>query len=699
MGGSAKGEFEPHLIGVDVGGTHTDVCVSSAGTLVRGKALTTHDDYSVGVIGAIEVAAIELGKDVSSLLSETEALVSGTTVVTNALTELRGALVGVLITRGFKDTFRFAGGARRALYDDHLQDNPPDVVPRSFIKEVDERIVNGGSVLVPLDEDGLRQNVRELHAAGAETYAVCFLWSFYNPLHEKRAAEIIHEECPGAFVTLSSDIYPVGRDHERFFSALFNSFCQPSAVRLLDTLAERLKANGFAGHLSFFSGAGGAIPRELAERFPLLLLASGPAGGVTGAITLAKQMGLKDILVGDMGGTSFDTTLVMDLQPILRSKIDIANMPLGLTTVDILSIGAGGGSLAGVDNRGVPKVGPQSAGSMPGPACYGRGGTVATVTDAAVVAGYIDPSNYLHGRVSLDLQAATNAIKSFGLNFGWDVDQSVNAILELTATNMSDALRAVTIERGQDPRECTMFAYGGTLPLFAASICSRLEIDHVVIPRNSSVFCAYGVMAAKFLRRYSRSVQKPLLDSDVIADIARVRNEMENQAREEASTGGIPESDCQLTWSAELKFQYQGFEIGVPLSDKAVSFEDARTLAEAFPARYEEIYGKGTAWEGSTVVLVNVNLTMEAERPVPSIDAVELGKSKPKDAEKMQREILLPGGTRGKAPIYDGSRFQAGTTINGPAIIDEDDTTLVVLPGWSCRRDAFLNYIMEKNND
>jgi N-methylhydantoinase A len=688
-----------HLIGVDVGGTHTDVCVSCAGTLVRGKALTTHDDYSLGVIGAIEVAANELGKDISSLLLETEALISGTTVVTNALTELNGAKVGVLITRGFKDTFRFAGGARRALYDDHLQDNPPDVVPRSFIKEVDERIINGGSVLVTLDEHGLRQSVRELHAGGAETFAVCFLWSFYNPLHEKRAAEIIREECPEAFVTLSSDIYPVGRDHERFFSALFNSFCQPSAVRLLDTLAERLKANGFAGHLSFFSGAGGAIPRELVERFPLLLLASGPAGGVTGAITLAKRMGLKDILVGDMGGTSFDTTLVMDLQPILRSKIDISNMPLGLTTIDILSIGAGGGSLAGVDNRGVPKVGPQSAGSMPGPVCYGRGGSTATVTDAAVVAGYIDPSNYLHGRVSLDLQAAINAVEDFGANFGWDADQSINAILELTATNMADALRAVTIERGQDPRECTMFAYGGTLPMFVASICSRLEIEHVVIPRHSSVFCAYGVMVAKFLRRYSRSVQKPLLDSDVIAEVARVRNEMINQASEEASAGGIPDSDCNLSWSTELKFQYQGFEIAVPLSDKAFSFEDARTLAAAFPARYEEIYGKGTAWEGSTVVLVNVNLTMEAERPVPSINAVELSGSNADDAVKAQREILLPGGNRARASIYDGAGIQPGAAIAGPAIIDEDDTTLVVLPGWSCRRDEFLNYIMEKDHD
>ena len=329
----------------------------------------------------------------------------------------------------------------------------------------------------------------------------------------------MREEWPEAFVTLSSDIFPVVREHERFFSAVFNSYCQPSVVRLLDTLAERLRGEGFAGHLSFFAGAGGAITRELAGRFPLLLLASGPAGGVTGAITLAERMGTRDVLVGDMGGTSFDTTLIRDLQPIVRPRAEISNMPAGLATLDILSIGAGGGSLAGVDSRGVPKVGPQSAGSMPGPVCYGRGGTVATVTDAAVVAGYIDPENYLNGRLALDREGAAGAIDRFGASFGWDGDQSVDAILELTATNMADALRAVTIERGQDPRECTMFAYGGTLPMFAAAICSKLDIDRVVIPRNSSVFSAYGVMVAKFLRRYSRSLQMTLVDPAVAGEV------------------------------------------------------------------------------------------------------------------------------------------------------------------------------------
>lgn len=683
------------LIGVDVGGTHTDVCVSLGSELVRGKALTTHDNYGVGVIEAVDVAAAHLGKNAAGLLAETEAFVSGTTVVTNALTELRGAKVGVLITRGFKDVFRLAGGARRPTYDDQLQDNPPDVMPRSWIKEIDERIVGDGSALVALDEGQVRQAVRELRDEGVETLAVCFLWSFRTPAHERRAAEIIREEWPAAFVTLSSDIYPVIREHERFYSAVFNSFCQPSVVILLDTLAEQLQAQGFKGHLSFFSGAGGAITRELAGRFPLLLLASGPAGGVTGAITLAERMGIKDVLVGDMGGTSFDTTLIRDLHPIVRSRVDVSNMPVGLTILDILSIGAGGGSLAGVDSRGVPKVGPHSAGSMPGPACYGRGGTVATVTDAAVVAGYIDPLNYLNGRVALDFDGAIRAIDKFGGNFGWGTDESVDAILELTAANMADALRAVTIERGQDPRDCTMFAYGGTLPLFAAAICSRLEIDQVVMPRNSSVFSAYGVMVAPFLRRLSRSLQISLLQAGVADEIAGVREEMRRQAVEEAAAGGIPESECSLRWAADLRFMGQTFEIEVPLDAAPLSAEDARDLADSFPEVYEATYGKGTAWEGSQVTLVNVNLTVTAARRVPRLEPVALNGGGV-ELEKERRDVLLPGGGRAEVPVYDGPRVTAGSVFEGPAIVDESDTTLLIPPGWSCRRDAFLSYILER---
>ena len=696
---SANGDGGRALIGVDVGGTHTDVCVSAGGQLVRGKALTTHDDYSVGVVEAIGVAAGELDRTTAALLADTEALVSGTTVVTNALTELRGAKVGVLITRGFKDVFRFAGGARRPLYDDQQQDNPPDVVERSCIKEIDERAMSDGSELVPLDEGQVRAAIRDLREQGVETIAICFLWSFLEPAHERRAAEIVREEWPEAFVTLSSDVFPVVREHERFYSAVFNSYCQPSVVRLLDTLAERLRGEGFAGHLSFFAGAGGAITRELAGRFPLLLLASGPAGGVTGAITLAERMGTRDVLVGDMGGTSFDTTLIRDLQPIVRPRAEISNMPAGLATLDILSIGAGGGSLAGVDSRGVPKVGPQSAGSMPGPVCYGRGGTVATVTDAAVVAGYIDPENYLNGRLALDRQGAAGAIDRFGANFGWDGDQSVNAILELTATNMADALRAVTIERGQDPRECTMFAYGGTLPMFAAAICSKLDIDRVVIPRNSSVFSAYGVMVAKFLRRYSRSLQMTLVDPAVAGEVgAHPRRDVAPGRR--GGAGGRDRGGGALVQLGRGSSLH-----GPDLRDRGAARRrgaDHRGCARAgggLPGALRGVLRQGHGLGG----IAGDAREREPDRDRASGPCRHCGRSRStapasSGPRRSGARSWCPAANAPRCRCTTARRWRAGASVSGPAIVDEHDTTLVVPAGWTCRRDEYLNYIMERDS-
>jgi N-methylhydantoinase A len=488
------------------------------------------------------------------------------------------------------------------------------------------------------------------------------------------------------------------REHERFISCVFNSYCQPGAVRLLDTLERRLTDNGFKGHLSFFAGAGGAITRELAERLPLLLLASGPAGGVTGAISLAREMGISDLLVGDMGGTSFDTALVLGLEPMLTAQVDIAGMPTGVTVLDILSVGAGGGSLATVDDRGVPQVGPQSAGSMPGPVCYGRGGTQPTVTDAAVVAGLIDPDGYLDGRVTLDPDAAVAAIERYGQAFDWPLEKSIDAIIQLTVTNMAGALRSVTIERGQDPRECTMFAYGGTLPMFAAAICERLEIDKVVVPANSSVFSAFGLLLAKFVRRYSRSVDISLVDPAVPDVVAAIREDMTATALEEAAAGGIAEADCEFQWAADLRFMGQTFEIGVPLPDGPLTAETAQQMAEKFPELYEDAYGKGTAWEGSPVVLLNLNLTVIADRPRPEIPTFEADGQGAEAAERTRRRVLMPGGEwQDDVPVYDGALFQTGMAVDGPAVVDEHDTTLFIPPGWRCERDERTNYTLERS--
>jgi N-methylhydantoinase A len=683
------------LIGVDVGGTHTDACVAVGAELVRAKAFTTHDDYSRGLIDALAVAAERLDRSLEELLSAADALVNGTTVVTNALTELRGARVGVIITRGFRDTLRFAGGARRPVYDDQLQVTPPDVAPRDCILEIDERITKDGTVMVDLSEEQVREAVSALRDRGAETLAICFLWSFRNPAHELRARELVLAQWPEAFITLSSEIHPVIREHERFFSAVFNSYCQPSAKRLLQTVSARLGGHGFAGHLTFFSGAGGAIPAELAERFPLLLLASGPAGGVCGAIELAGRMGLTEVLVGDMGGTSFDTTLVQGRTPRIASRLEVAGLPTGINVVDVVSIGAGGGSIAWVDERGVPQVGPHSAGSSPGPACYGRGGSEPTVTDATLVAGLIDPDAYLDGRVRLDRDAAVAVIEQYGRRFGWSLAAATDAILQLTAANMADALRTVTVERGHDPTRLAMIGYGGTLPMFAAAICERLHIARVVLPANSSVFSAYGVLVAPFVRRYPRSLQIRLDDPSVVDVVQSAREEMRRLAVSEAGVAGIG-AELDLAWGAELRFDGQVSELDVPLERHDFGAEDALALRAAFPARYEASYGAGTAWTGAPVVLVNLILTVTATLTRPVVSAATLasdGVARP-DA---RRTVLMSGGEwREHVPVYDGPAFTAGRRFAGPGILDEHDTTAFVPEGWTCRRDEWLSCVLER---
>ena len=604
----------------------------------------------------------------------------------------------MLITSGFKDTFRLAGGARGpGVLDDQAHRNPPDLMPRSCIEEIDERCLGDG-VAVPLNEDQVRAAVRRLREQDVEAIAICFLWSFRHPEHEVRAREIVAEEWPEVFTSLSSEVYPVIREHERFFSAVFNCFCQPAASGLLDTLKARLDEEGFGGELTMFSGGGGVIPTDTARRLPVLLLASGPAGGVSGAIHMAEAMGQKNIMVTDMGGTSFDLSLVEDLKPAMAPRISVSGLDTGISIVDIMSVGAGGGSIVWVDERGVPQVGPHSAGSMPGPACYGRGGTDATVTDAAVVAGMIDPSNYLNGRMDIDVPAAEAALERFGSELGWNKYEAANAVLDLIVTNMANAMRAVSIERGHDPRNFAMFAYGGTLPLFAPRICERLDISQVVLPANSSVFCAFGVLTADFVRRYSTSVEV-ILNADASPDdINGVRDRLTETARQELVDTGLKPENARFEWEAGLRFAGQVWEINLSLDSGELTSDDLVKLAESFPAAYERAYGEGTAWEGSEVLLANLTLRSVVPRRDPSLASPPgANGSDPASALKEERDVLIPGASElSKVPVYEGNKFAQGFRIEGPAIVDEHDTTLFLPPGWSCERDQYSNYNLKR---
>lgn len=686
-----------YAVGVDVGGTHTDLILATPDGLLRSKALTTHGDYSRGILEALALAAEQAGSTLEGVLGDCRAFVNGTTIVTNVLTELRGAKVGVLITKGFRDTFRIAGGMRRNDYDDHAQVNPPDIVDRSCILEIDERSLSDGSTLKRVDDDEVRAAVRRLRDEGVEAIAVCYLWSFLSPENEQRTRELIAEELPEAFVTLSSEVHPVIREFERFMTAVFNCLSYRATSRYVDVLGDELRGAGFDGSLTFFQGIGGSVHGDVVRRTPIKLLASGPAGGVMGSREVAERMGIRNVLVGDMGGTSFDTAVLKDLGVPIARRVTIDQLATGISLIDIVSIGAGGGSIAAMDARGVPQVGPHSAGSEPGPACYGRGGTEPTVTDAMLTLGLLDPHGYLGGRYELDTEAAASAIRQrIAEPLDVSLEEAAAGIHDIAVVNMTNALREVTVERGHDPRAFTLFAYGGTLPFFAVQICRRLGCRQIVVPDHSAAFSAYGVLMADYVRNYDQTVQWSLSDADGVARVNEAAQRMYEQAIADAEAEGIDRAQLQVERTGDFRFLGQVYEVTVPLPDRELKAEDADALGAEFVAAYERNYGEGTAWKGAPAMMITYSLRVSHAREKPAGRfAEEDPRRLSEEAAVRRRDVFLPDERAWVSiPVYDEEQVTPGATLAGPAIVALKDTTVFLPTAAAARRTSHYAFLI-----
>jgi len=694
-----NGSTREAFIGVDVGGTHTDVSVALGSRVERGKALTTYDDFSRGVLEAVGVAAEKYDLEMDELLDRTKLFINGTTVVTNAITQLKGSRVGVLVTSGFKDAFRFAGGPRTTEIDDHLQVNVPDLVDRRAIAEIDERVDWSGTVLVPLDVEQVKEQARYLvEEVGVDALAVCFLWSLVNDENELAAEAAVKELYPDLFVTPSSRVFPVEGETRRWTTAVLNSFVQNSADVYLSSLNQKLRDAGLQGGLAFFQGLGGGISLEKAREYPLGLLGSGPAGGAIGANELAKRMGHKRVLLGDMGGTSFDTGIISDNEIHIDKNLQLGPFMTGVNLVDVISVGAGGGSIGWVSERGVPQVGPQSAGSTPGPAALNRGGEDPTVTDAMVTMGFIDPDRYLGGRVQLEPDLSRAALDNvFGERFGWSTEEAAAAVHDLVVVNMANAVREVSVGKGYDPRDFLFLAYGGTLPLFASQIAERLGISTIVIPQNSSVFCALGLLSSDFVMRTDQGVGWDLSKPEGADRVNATAAEMVATARAEMAAEGFSGDQVEIQRTADLRFQGQDFELTLTLSDDDLTADDAGVLTERFTELYERTYGEGTAWKGVPITLVNYSVTVIGRQDRPTLEGVAADGSTDALVPRDTRQVFLPG-TREQAqvPIYDDASFTVGRSIEGPAIIDATDTTIYVPPGTRAERDTYMNYVLTR---
>ncbi|WP_165969113.1 hydantoinase/oxoprolinase family protein [Actinomadura sp. KC06] len=702
---NSSGSGPRFFVGTDVGGTFTDLVVLRDGRPPRlFKSATTPDDRSEGVVNALRLAAESYGLDLPGFCAAVVYFAHGTTAATNALIERKGAPTALLTTRGFGDTMliqrsmtSWVGmGARTGHYS--RRRNPDPIVERSRIVEITERIDAEGAHVVALDEDEVRAALRRLRDEGVRALAVSFLWSFVNGANEERVAEIIGAEWPEAYATLSHEVAPVIGEYERSATTVVNSYLGPVIRDYVANLEGRLRAAGFTGDFSIMDSGGGVMRAGDAARRAASMLTSGPAGGVLASTALAARLGHRNVITSDMGGTSFDVGLIIDGEPLVERVSEVGELHLALPRIKVTAIGAGGGSLAAVDESGILVVGPESAGSVPGPACYGRGGDRPTVTDADVVLGIIDPARFLGGQMPLDRALAEKAIRVHVADpLGLSVEDAAAGIRKVADNQMADLLRKVTVEQGHDPRDFVVYAYGGAGPTHAYAYTEAAGIATLVVPPTSTVHSAYGAVTSDRYRavqttevhRTPPGAQDPAahLDAEAIsatfdALAAQCRTDLDDDPR------------VRLSRVAYLKFRRQSHELPLTVPGGPVTTGVLRALIEDFRAAYERIYGAGTALLEAGVEIH----TLRVEGRVKITDVREgryPGAADPDAALIGERAVHFPETGRIAARVYHGEGLGGGAALHGPAILEFAGTTVVLGPNQSLAVDHHSNLVID----
>lgn len=680
------------VVGVDIGGTFTDFMLydtESGAVHVHKVPSTPREPERAMVSGLVELCA---GAGLAA--SDVTGVFHGTTVATNAVLEHEGAVAGMITTRGFRDIVHI-GRHQRPLHYSVMQDIPWQAQPfvqRRHRKVVTERIVPPtGEVLTPLDEDEVRAAARELHEEGVEAVAVCFLFSYLNPEHERRAAAIVREEMPDAFVTTSADIFPQFREFERFTTATMSAFVGPKTGNYLDRLATALKGEGVQGELHVMMSSGGVASVRTAAERPVTLLLSGPAAGILGGQWAGALAGRRRLITFDMGGTSADIGIVTEDGVSEASARDtwVGGYPLLVPMLDVHAIGAGGGSIAYVDEGGAFRVGPRSAGAAPGPAAYGEGGQEPTITDAHVVLGRIDPDRFLGGRMKLHRDAAIAVVEKLADQLGLGLLETAEGILTIANSNMARAIRSRTIEKGHDPREFALVAFGGAGPLHAADVADALEIPEVLVPPHPGITSAGGLLTSDLKYDQMRTVFQ--LQGSI--DVDRLNHELEGleaELRSWLAGDDVPGEDVEVIRALDCRYAGQGYELRVTLADGPFTEE----ALEQFHVLHEREYGSAY---GDPIEIVNARVTAIGRRP--TFDSLPVASGRLEEALVGENEgVFRVDGKLQSLPtrFYDRSLLPLDETLAGPAVVFHLDTTTVVPPGWNVKADASGNLILTK---
>lgn len=699
-----------YLVATDVGGTCTDTIVfASDGEIHIGKALSTPPDFATGVINSIASAVDPMGLTLENLLARTHLFIHGSTVVDNAILTRDGTATGLLTTKGFEDTLhatrgafgRWAGLTEERIKNPVHTDRAPALTPRDAVVGIPERVDCDGEVLLPLDEAAVEKAVGFLvQDKKVAAIAVSFLWSFLNKDHEDRVREIVRRVAPGVYVTLSSDIAPNPGEYERTSTAVINAYAGQITNDYLTELQSLLSKKGYSGATMVMQGYGGLLPAAEAADRAVGMIECGPAAGVIGAKFLGDVMGDPDVIAADMGGTTFKVGVIQD------GKLEYAREPMVdrfhylAPKIEVVSIGAGGGSIISLDPRtNVPNVGPRSAGARPGPICYGQGGEEPTLTDVMLLIGYMEPSQFLGGSITLDREKTEQIFKEkIADPLGLSVTEAAIGIYRIASAQITDLIREITVERGLDPRDFVLHSFGGSCGMLAAAFGQELSVKRVVIPYTASVNCAFGLVSADIAHEYSTTITLPSTTS--AEEINALFAPMEEKARAQLAAEGISEDRMQMEWSVDLRYSRQVHEVTTLVeANTPLDVKGAEKLVDDFEALYERKYGKGSAYREAGIEMTMFRLTARGLMQRPSLPTEDMGTSDSSGALIGTRPIYVEaeaGLVEGN--IFDFTKLTPGNEITGPAVIHTPITTIALPARMTAQMDRWRNIVVTFND-
>ncbi len=686
-----------YRLGIDAGGTFTDFVLADRSGQVRlFKALSTPQDPTQAIRNGLGLITEDLGVSAEHIISNCDLCINGTTVGLNALIQHKGAKTGLICTAGHEDSLEIRLGHKEDGYR-YDPEYPPAtmIVPRYLRRGVSERVLSDGTVRTALNEDDVRAACELFRSEGVETVAISFVWSVLHPYHERRAAEIVRQMMPGVILTLGSELYPQVREYTRTSTAVVNAYLAPIMKRYVDAVDAYFRALGARQPVRYYQSNGGlAIGQAMTDR-SVYAINSGPASAPAAGQYVCEPFGHRNVITVDMGGTSFDITLTKDGVTNINKNIDFLRYRIGVPMIQVETLGAGGGSIGWIDEMGLMQMGPQSAGSDPGPACYGQGGTEPTVSDANLVLGYLNPDGLVGGRLPRDAKLAREAVKSrLADPLGLSVERAAYGMFTIVNANMVNGIRRVTVERGYAPRDFVLVGAGGATAAHITALAEEMGIGTIVLPKLASGLCAFGQIISDVKYNYMATAPLRLDNDEAYAKIDSLFNEIEAQGIAHLKDDGFARKDIDIRRSLDMRYVGQVHECTVDIGTFKVDAKSIEKIKEAFHKRHEQLYTYSE--RHSTVEVVNIESTVYGRVEKPKRMAIARGKPVANALKAHREAVFSADGKRVRTPVYDGALIGAGAKIAGPAIIEEVTTTIVIQPGWVAVLDESGSYLITR---